>query len=34
MKALAAYPPYRLDLTDAASTAWRQVEWRSGEVKK
>jgi len=33
MKALAAYPPYRLDLSDAANTAWRQVEWRSTEGK-
>jgi len=37
MKALAAYPPYRLDLLPAAGTmasGWHQVEWRTPEQGK
>jgi len=35
MKALAAYPPYRLELTrDRAPSGWVRVEWRAPEEKK
>jgi uncharacterized protein YfaA (DUF2138 family) len=35
MKALAAYPPYRLDLEEGkARSGWVRVEWRTPEEKK
>jgi hypothetical protein len=36
MKALAGYPPYRLELTSRGKTlgGWQRVEWRTPEEGK